>query len=89
MASRLPRINTMCWFKLYDAPPDKYGTTLAELDKWPSHVSGDARKPAWWSFARVPAGSRPPAVGEEKAVCGIVGASCTGVERIRRHQALP
>ncbi|HEY3072564.1 MAG TPA: hypothetical protein VGJ46_07070, partial [Candidatus Limnocylindrales bacterium] len=34
MASRLPRINTMCWFQLYDAPPDREGT------RWLNWTSG-------------------------------------------------
>jgi polysaccharide biosynthesis protein PslG len=60
MASRLPRINTMCWFQLYDAPPDKSGTTWLNWTSGLRTVRG-ARKPAWWSFARVPRGpSRLP-----------------------------
>jgi hypothetical protein len=55
MASRLPRINTMCWFQLYDAPPDKYGTTWLNWTSGLRTVRG-ARKRAWWSFARVPSG---------------------------------
>jgi len=55
MASRLPRINTMCWFQLYDAPPDKNGTMWLNWTSGLRTVRG-ARKPAWWSFARVPRG---------------------------------
>jgi hypothetical protein len=55
IASTLPRINTMCWFQLYDDPPDRRGTI------WLNWTSGlrtirAVRKPAWRSFARVPPG---------------------------------
>jgi hypothetical protein len=55
MASRLPRINTMCWFQLYDAPPDRNGTMWLNWTSGLRTIRG-ARKPAWWSFARVPRG---------------------------------
>ena len=46
MASRLPRINTMCWFQLYDAPPDRNGTMWLNWTSGLRTVRG-ARKPAW------------------------------------------
>jgi len=55
IAATLPRINTMCWFQLYDAPPNKQGAT------WLNWTSGlrtfqGVRKPSWRAFARVPPG---------------------------------
>ena len=55
IAARFPRINTMCWFQLYDAPPEKPGTI------WLNWTSGlqtwqGVRKPSWRAFAGVPPG---------------------------------
>jgi hypothetical protein len=55
VAARFPRINTMCWFQLYDSPPAKAGQV------WLNWTSGlrtwtGGRKPAWQAFARVPRG---------------------------------
>jgi hypothetical protein len=55
IAARLPRINTMCWFQLYDSPPLRAGGA------WHNWTSGlrtaqGAKKPAWYAFARAPAG---------------------------------
>ena len=55
IAATMPRISTMCWFALYDAPP------LFAGGAWHNWTSGlrtakGARKPAWYAFARVPAG---------------------------------
>jgi hypothetical protein len=57
MASRLPRINTMCWFQLYDAAPSREG------DRWLNWTSGlrtirGVPKPSWKAFARVPPGPK-------------------------------
>ena len=57
IAAKFPRINTMCWFQLYDALPEKQGSI------WLNWTSGlrtaqGVRKPAWRSFARVPPGPR-------------------------------
>jgi hypothetical protein len=57
LAARFPRINTMCWFQLYDSPPEKRGQYWWN---WTSglRTSNGIRKPAWKAFARVPAGPR-------------------------------
>jgi hypothetical protein len=57
IAAKFRRINTMCWFQLYDAPPSKSG------DMWLNWTSGlrtfqGVRKPSWRAFSRVPSG--PP-----------------------------
>ena len=56
IAATLPRINTMCWFQLYDRAPRRVG------DRWQNWTSGlrtwsGARKPSWRAFARVPRGA--------------------------------
>jgi hypothetical protein len=55
LASRLPRINTMCSFLLYDDPPYRKGTIWFN---WTSglRTSKGVPKPAWRAFARVPPG---------------------------------
>ena len=55
IAARLPRINTMCWFQLYDSPPYR------SEGKWLNWTTGlrtaqGAMKPSRAAFARVPAG---------------------------------
>jgi hypothetical protein len=55
IAAQLGRINTMCWFQLYDSPPQKEG------DNWMNWTVGlrtyeGSRKPSWRAFARVPSG---------------------------------
>jgi hypothetical protein len=57
MAARFPRINTMCWFQLYDSPPSRAGTVWLN---WTSglRTSSGVRKPSWGAFARVPPGPR-------------------------------
>jgi hypothetical protein len=57
IAAGFPRINTMCWFQLYDAPPNKQGETWFN---WTSglRTSNGVRKPSWTAFARVPPGPR-------------------------------
>jgi hypothetical protein len=57
LAAGLNRINTMCWFQLYDAPPSRSGAT------WFNWTSGlrtfqGLRKPSWRAFAQVPPGPR-------------------------------
>jgi hypothetical protein len=55
LAAKVRAIDTMCWFQLYDSPPEKRGQA------WWNWTSGlrtwnGARKPAWRAFARVPRG---------------------------------
>jgi hypothetical protein len=55
LAARFGRVDTMCWYQLYDAPPDRNST------QWLNWTSGlrtwdGVRKPAWRAFARVPRG---------------------------------
>jgi hypothetical protein len=55
IAARIPRINTMCWFQLYDSPPDRAGTV------WLNWTSGlrtweGTPKPSRRAFARVQPG---------------------------------
>jgi hypothetical protein len=55
IAANLRRVNTMCWFQLYDSPPQRRG------DHWWNWTSGlrtfgGVRKPSWAAFARVPSG---------------------------------
>jgi len=55
LAATLGRIDTMCWFQLYDAPPDR------NRNQWLNWTSGlrtwnGVRKPAWRAFAVVPRG---------------------------------
>lgn len=57
IAATFGRIDTMCWFQLYDAPPYRDG------DRWLNWTSGlrtwdGAKKPSWDAFARVPGGPR-------------------------------
>ena len=57
LAAKLPRLDTMCWFLVYDAPPQKVG------QYWWNWTSGlrtwrGGRKSAWTAFARVPSGPR-------------------------------
>jgi hypothetical protein len=57
IAAGFPRIDTMCWFQLYDAPPSREG------GRWLNWTSGlrtsrGARKPSWTAFRRLPSGSR-------------------------------
>jgi hypothetical protein len=57
LAARLPRIDTFCWFQLYDSPPAREnGQTLnwtTGLRTW----SGQ-KKPSWRAFLQVPSGPR-------------------------------
>ena len=57
IAARSRRIDTMCWFQLYDAPPERQGEALVN---WTSglRTSGGAPKPSRTAFARVPPGPR-------------------------------
>jgi hypothetical protein len=55
IAVRFPRINTMCWFQLYDSPPSRAD------GRWLNWTSGlrtfrGVRKPSLRAFARVPPG---------------------------------
>src|SRR5438034_7587116 len=55
LAAQLGRVDTMCWFQLYDSPPQKRGD---QWWNWTSglRTSGGVRKPSWAAFARVPRG---------------------------------
>jgi hypothetical protein len=55
LAKTLRRVNTMCWFLLYDTPPQKQGSQWLN---WTSglRTSNGPRKPAWLAFRRVPSG---------------------------------
>ena len=55
LATKLRRVDTMCWFQLYDDPPQKVGPN------WWNWTSGlrtwrSAPKPSWSAFRRVPSG---------------------------------
>ncbi len=57
LVAKLRRVNTVCWFLLYDTPPDRPGGV------WMNWTSGlrtwdGVRKPSWWTFRRVPSGPR-------------------------------
>jgi hypothetical protein len=60
LAAKAGRVDTMCWYQLYDSPPDRNST------QWLNWTSGlrtwnGVRKPAWQAFARAPRG--PSKVG--------------------------
>jgi hypothetical protein len=57
IAAELPRIDTMCWFQLYDSAPHRDGSRWLN---WTSglRTSDGLKKPSWQSFARVPPGPR-------------------------------
>ena len=57
LAARLGRINTMCWFQLYDAPPHREGGVWLNWTSGLRTWSG-ARKPSWTAFSRIPPGPR-------------------------------
>jgi hypothetical protein len=57
IAAKFPRINTMCWYQLFDARPSRSG------DRWLNWTTGlrtwaGVKKPSWYAFARVPPGPR-------------------------------
>jgi hypothetical protein len=59
IAARYPRINTMCWYQLYDMVPERVG------NRWMNWTTGlrtwtGVRKPSWKAFARVPPGPKRP-----------------------------
>jgi hypothetical protein len=60
LARRLGRVDTLCWYQLYDAPPDTLGGYAVN---WTSglRLFRGGRKPAYRAFARIPAG--PARVG--------------------------
>jgi hypothetical protein len=57
LAESLERVDTICWFLLYDPPPQKSGDFYVN---WTSGLATyDGRhKPSWAAFARVPSGPR-------------------------------
>jgi hypothetical protein len=57
LAAKVGRVDTMCWYQLYDAPPRR---NSAQWLNWTSGLRtwNGVRKPAWWSFRRTPPGPR-------------------------------
>ncbi len=55
LVAKFGRVDTMCWYQLYDAPPDRNSTQWLN---WTSglRTSNGVRKPGWREFARVPRG---------------------------------
>ena len=57
LAARLPRVDTFCWFQLYDSPPAREDGRLVNwttgLRTW-----GGKKKPSWAAFSRIPPGPR-------------------------------
>jgi hypothetical protein len=56
-AARLGRVDTLCWYQLYDEPPRRAG---GMWQNWTSGLRtyGGARKPSWLAFKRVQSGPR-------------------------------
>jgi hypothetical protein len=56
-AARLGRVDTLCWYQLYDERPRRAG---GMWQNWTSGLRtyGGARKPSWLAFKRVPSGPR-------------------------------
>jgi hypothetical protein len=55
LARKLHRIDTFCWFQLYDSPPKRNRT------QWLNWTTGlrtykGKKKPSWWAFRKVPSG---------------------------------
>jgi hypothetical protein len=55
LAARVGRVDTLCWFQLFDSPSEKRG------DQWWNWTSGlrtyeGVKKPSWAAFARVARG---------------------------------
>jgi hypothetical protein len=57
LAARLPRVDTFCWFQLYDSPPSRQGGRLVNWTTGLRTWSG-AKKPSWAAFAHIPPGAR-------------------------------
>jgi hypothetical protein len=57
LASTQPRIDTLCWFQLYDSPPDREN---GQLVNWTTGLRtwGGTKKPSWAAYGRVPSGPR-------------------------------
>ncbi len=57
LAARFRRVDTLCWYQLYDAPPDRNSTQWLN---WTSGLRtwGGVKKPAWSAFRRVHSGPR-------------------------------
>jgi hypothetical protein len=73
LAAKVGRIDTMCWYQLYDQPPSRNST------QWLNWTSGlrtwkALRKPSWKAFARVPRG--PARVSSDTA--GQIGGGAEG-----------
>jgi hypothetical protein len=56
-AAAVGRVDTLCWYQLYDEPPRREG---GMWQNWTSGLRtyGGARKPSWLAFKRVPSGPR-------------------------------
>jgi hypothetical protein len=57
LAAKFGRVDTLCWYQLYDAPPKRNST------QWLNWTSGlrtwrGVRKPAWKAFRHTPSGPR-------------------------------
>jgi hypothetical protein len=57
LAAGFGRVDTLCWYQLYDSPPAR---NSSQWLNWTSglRTSSGVRKPAWWTFRRVSPG--PP-----------------------------
>lgn len=57
LAAGLGRVDTLCWYQLYDSPPAR---NSSQWLNWTSglRTSSGVRKPAWWTYRRVSPG--PP-----------------------------
>jgi hypothetical protein len=57
LATKFGRVDTLCWFQLYDARPDR---NSAQWLNWTSGLRtwDGVKKPAWSAFRRVPSGPR-------------------------------
>ncbi len=57
LAAKLGRVDTLCWYQLYDAPPRR---NSAQWLNWTSGLRtfDGVRKPAWSAFRRLPSGPR-------------------------------
>ena len=59
LAAKVPRLDTMCWYLLYDDPPHR------NTNQWLNWTTGlrssqGTRKPSWWAFRRLAPGPRHP-----------------------------
>ena len=57
LAAGFGRVDTLCWYQLYDSPPARNSSQWLNWTTGLRTWSG-IRKPAWWTFRRVPPGPR-------------------------------